>query len=378
VSLPARVPHPANRLETLARVIHVVSSIPRVDTVLEILMDHLIELVGAERGFIMLVDPASGALEFRTARNFARENLYEDGFQVSRSIVFEAFRSRQPVLTSDAQADERFRDAPSIHQFGVRAVMCAPVLYHGRCTGVLYVDNRMRLGAFEQEDLLFLQAFAHQAGAALEQARLAEERNRTRELFTRYVSPEVVEQILARPDQALCAERRRVTVMFCDVRGFSGMAERLPPEELLAVLNGYFEQMTECVFAHRGTLLSYIGDGLLVVFGAPLAASDSEARALRCARDMARTAAAIPMPIAIGIATGEAVVGDLGTPRRREYTVLGDAVNVAARLEKLTKKFDVSILCDEETWRAAGLEGGRALGVELLPGKSRPVPVWAA
>jgi len=378
MALPERVPHPADRLDTLARVIRVINSLRDLDSALEILMDHLIELVGAERGFIMLVDPESGALEFRTARNFSKQTLFEDtNFQVSRSIVFRVFASGQAVQTSNAQDDERFQAAISIKEYGLRAVMCAPLTSQDKQMGVLYVDNRIRLGAFEDEDLDFLQTFADQAAVALERAWLAQESNRIRGLFSRYVSPEVVDEILARPSEALEASRRRVTVMFTDLRGFSKMAEELAPDELLSVLNGYYEEMGEIIFGHKGTVLSYLGDGLLAVFGAPLELADQEARAIRCAREMvekARTSQG--MNIGVGLATGIAVLGDLGNLRRREYTVLGDPVNTAARLEKLTKAKGHAVLADHETCQRAQL-GGTNLGAVELPGKNQPVVVWA-
>ncbi len=375
--VPERVAHPADRLATLARVIRVTRSVPDLETVLEILVDHLLELLGAERGFIMLVDPESGALEFQSARNFTKENLYQEDFQVSRSIVYEVFGSGRAFLTSNAQTDERFGSAASIQEYGLRAVMCSPLVSEGRTIGVLYVDNRLRLGAFKEEDLAFLESFAGQAAALLERAQLGAERNRLRDLFSRYVSPRVVDTLLARPAAELSASCRRVTVMFCDLRGFSSLTEATSPEQLLAYLNAHFEAMTELIFAHEGTVLSYLGDGLLAVFGAPLDLDHQESRAINCARRMVATAQQRGTRIGVGLATGEAIVGDLGSARRREYTVIGDVVNTAARLEKLTKDHDSAVLCDDETYRCSELFGGRQLGEVQLPGKSLPVSIWA-
>ncbi len=214
--IPQRVPHPMDRVETLNRVVKVVNSVRDLDSVLEILMDHLIELFGAERGFIMLVDNESGALEFRTAHNFTRQALYDSDFQVSRSIVFRCFGSAEALLTSNAQDDARFNDAVSIKEFGLRSVICAPLTSEEGPIGVLYADNRARLGAFEEDDLSFLENFAGQASAVLSRARLQAESDRVRDLFSRYVAEPVVEQILARPDSALTAHRKRVTVMFSE------------------------------------------------------------------------------------------------------------------------------------------------------------------
>lgn len=378
MNVPERVQHPADRLQTLTRVIRITRSIPDLETVLEVLMDHLIELLGAERGFMMLVDQDTGALRIEKARNFAKEDLYQDDFQVSRSIVFRVFDEINAVLTSNAQADERFAAAPSIQEFGLRAVLCAPIVNsQGAAVGVLYVDNRLRLGAFEEPDLEFLETFAAQAGSVLERAALTREKQHIRDLFSRYVSSEVVDELLARPDQALAAERRRVTVMFSDMRGFSRLSEENPPGRLLELLNEHFEQMTGIVLSYYGTVLSFMGDGLLAVFGAPLEVDVQEAKAIEAARRMVEAAAERKVRIGVGLATGEAVVGDLGTTRRREYTVIGDVVNTAARLEKLTKEKQTPILCDGETFRCSRLLEGRLLGQTTLAGKAQPVDVWA-
>lgn len=375
--IPERVAHPLDRVEVLHRVVKVAYSVRDLDSVLEILMDHLIELFGAERGFIMLVDPESGALEFRTARNFSRQGLYDADFQVSRSIVFRCFSSGEALLTSNAQDDARFQDAVSIKEMGLRSVICAPLLNEDGPIGVLYADNRARLGAFESEDLSFLETFAAQAAAVLNRARLRADRDRVRDLFSRYVAESVVEQILARPDEALSAHRKRVTVMFCDLRGFSRLSEQIGPSELLTFLNQHFEATTEIILAQGGTVLSFMGDGLLAVFGAPLDLEQQERKAVTAAKEMVRNALERNLRIGVGLATGDAVLGDLGTTRRREYTVIGDVVNTAARLEKLTKEKGESVLCDEETFRHCGSQQGEALGPSLLDGKETTVLVFA-
>lgn len=375
--IPERVPHPMDRMEVLKRVVKVTHSVRNLDNVLEILMDHVIELFGAERGFIMLVDSDTGALEFRTARNFSRQDLYDNQFQVSRSIVFRSFSTNELILTSNAQADDRFSDAMSIKEYGLRSVMCAPLQGEEGPIGVIYADNRVRLGAFEDDDLSFLETFAAQASSVLVRARLTADRDRVTDLFSRYVSESVVEQILKRPDHALMANRARVTVMFSDLRGFSRISEQKQPDELLEFLNEHFEATTEIILEHGGTLLSYMGDGLLAVFGAPLPLDRQEERAIIAAREMVADALERQIRIGVGIATGEAVLGDLGTTRRREYTVIGDVVNTAARLEKLTKEKGESILVDTETYRCSGMDGGDFLGPAALDGKSATVEVVA-
>ncbi len=375
---PQSTPSPQDRLQILHRVFKVVPSIKDLSTVLEIMMDHLIELLGAERGFIMLMDHVHGGqLQFRTARNFTRRDLYAEEFQVSRSIVFHCYASQTAVRTSNAIQDHRFREAPSVREFGLRSVLCAPLPGMDGPLGVLYADNSAQFEAFTEDDLNFLETFASQAAAALARARLEAEKDRVRELFSRYVAEPVVEQILARPDNALTAQRRRVTVMFCDLRGFSRYSEQVEPDRLLQVLNEHFEAVTETVLEFGGTVLSFLGDGLLAVFGAPIPLEQQEQQALLAAQAMVRTNVESQLRLGVGLATGFAVLGDLGTSRRREYTVLGDVVNIAARLEKLTKRMGEAVLCDEETYRCSGLSSGRSLGEVSLDGRDAPLVVYA-
>jgi adenylate cyclase len=164
--------------------------------------------------------------------------------------------------------------------------------------------------------------------------------------------------------------------MFSDLRGFSRISERIGPAELLQFLNGHFEATTEIIHRHGGTLLSFMGDGLLAVFGAPLDLERQEERAITAAREMVKSALDRQVRIGVGLATGEAVLGDLGTTRRRDYTVIGDVVNTAARLEKLTKEKGEAVLCDEETFRCGGCDG-QPLGRANLDGKQTPVLIFA-
>lgn len=191
----------------------------------------------------------------------------------------------------------------------------------------------------------------------------AEERHarRIRALFSSYVAERVVDELIKHPEAArVGGERREVTVLFADLRGFTGFAEKRPPEEVVALLNEHFGVLTNIVLKWEGTLDKFVGDALLAFWGAPLQQADHAERALRCALEMAAALEALrekwraegkpPLACGIGMNTGEVVVGNIGAAERKmEYTVIGDHVNLASRVESLTGKYTAQIIITEFT-----------------------------
>jgi len=228
-----------------------------------------------------------------------------------------------------------------------------------------------------------LTAYASRRTIALVQRVSAEHRRIER--MGRYFSPQVA--ALLEGGDLPAAESRIVTILFSDLRDFTMLAETLRSEDVVALLNDYHARMVETIFSHGGTLDKYLGDGLMAYFGAPVAQPDHAARAVRCALAMQEALARLnteraargerSLRMGIGIHTGSVVVGDIGAPRRREYTAIGDAVNVAARLEELTKLHGVPVLVSEETRRSAG-DSIRfsAAAAAPLRGRSQPVETY--
>jgi adenylate cyclase len=217
-------------------------------------------------------------------------------------------------------------------------------------------------------------------------ARNLREKEMIKRAFTRYVAREVVEEILKDPEHlVLSGERREVTVVFCDVRGFTPLSERLTPEEVVALLNDFYTLMIEITFKHDGTLDKFLGDAVMAVFGAPIAHPDHSIRAVRTALAMQdglltlnerRVALGkVPITAGIGISAGEAVAGTVGTEDRMEYTVVGDSVNLAARLESHAKAGEV--LISERTYeKVRDLVEARPLGPFRVKGKEDEVQVY--
>lgn len=162
------------RLVTLFEVSQLVNSTLQLEDLLEIVMDRAIAVTSAERGFLMLRDEVSGQLHFAVARNMRQQDIEESAFQVSRSIVNRVAETAEPILTDNASQDPRFADSVSIATYVLRSILCVPLQVKNRTIGVLYVDNRVRIGHFTPEDLSLLTAFANQAAVAIENARLFE------------------------------------------------------------------------------------------------------------------------------------------------------------------------------------------------------------
>ncbi len=209
-----------------------------------------------------------------------------------------------------------------------------------------------------------------------------------RRAFDRYVPPEVVGEIIRNPAMlALGGQRRELSVLFSDIRGFTSISEKITPEQLVALLNSYLNRMTNVVFANHGTLDKYIGDAIMAIFGAPLPRNDHAVWACRTALVMLQRleevvpewrAAGLDRPrIGIGVNSGEMIVGNIGSEQRLDYTVIGDAVNLASRLEGLNKTYGTAVIISEDTWRAVGQHFlCRELDFVRVKGKDRPVRIF--
>jgi adenylate cyclase len=209
-----------------------------------------------------------------------------------------------------------------------------------------------------------------------------------RESLSRLVPPKVVDEILAGRADRLRPTRREVTVLFADLRGFTSYGESRPPEVVLALLDDFFGRMTLVVQGHGGSVNKFLGDGLLALWGAPDPLPDHPQRAVKAARDMQRvmaelreaqqTAGEPPLRLGIGVHTGEVAAGMLGGGTQSEYTVIGDAVNLASRIEGLTRVHDVDILVSDTTWqRLEGQFPGRRVAEAQVKGRRAPVVVHA-
>ncbi|MFZ5453829.1 MAG: adenylate/guanylate cyclase domain-containing protein [Thermodesulfobacteriota bacterium] len=215
--------------------------------------------------------------------------------------------------------------------------------------------------------------------------RLYEEKHLLRDTISRYVSPQMCADILNNPSMLqLGGQRRKVTVLFADIKGFTALSEKMEPEKVVEVLNTFFTEMVELVFQHQGALDKFLGDALMADFGVPVEIPRAETQAVACALAMQhrlqemRAAGLTPIQgMRIGINTGEAIVGNIGSDKRMDFTVIGDVVNVASRLQELSKELEADILTSEATFREVGGQFNfQALPPVVLRGRQEPTAVY--
>jgi adenylate cyclase len=345
------------------------------------------ELLPVDRVSLLLLDPATGELVPALSKSRLGDAA---SLRVPRSIGRRAVTDRTPIVTENATADERFRSGSVMLQ-SVRGAICTPLLAsRNHVLGVLYADSLTATRGFTEDEATLLYAFAGLAAVSLGKLRYAEAVQReaqARTNFERFFAPNVAARIAEAGPIQLGGERRTVTVLFADIRGFTAIAETMAPDALSHWLTEYFTEMVDLVFEHGGTLDKFIGDAIMAVWGAPLAAPDDADRALAAALAMRGrldelnrrwTARGRPaLGIGIGLGHGEAFAGYLGSERRLEYSVIGDIVNVASRLCDEARAGEI-LLTDETAralTRAARLEQVRDLE---LKGRQRKVIVWRA
>ncbi len=349
----------------------------------EVLVHRALAALDADEGVIVLVgeapveDGPSPATFVRSLATVADPVTHHP----SASLIGWVQTHQRPLLVADPAGDPRF--AGAVWPAGVQTVLSVPMFAEGRLTGVFTLFNK-RGDVFSEGDARLLTILASQSAQVVERVRLGEERERALRLFGQHTAPEVVAALMDGGGE-VPVRRQDVTVMFLDLRGFTTLAETWEPEAVVDYLNCFFDEAVGAVIAHGGVVHQLLGDGLMALFGVPTPDPRAPRRAVAAAHAIvgavSQACAAGRLSatrLGIGLHTGEAVVGPVGTSAHREYKVTGDVVNVTARIETLNKTYDSQILASEAIVRRAGLadEEAESLGEVALSGRLAPVLLY--
>ncbi|MHB8628603.1 MAG: GAF domain-containing protein [Aggregatilineales bacterium] len=474
-------PDELQQLRALVRNAELVNSTLELDFVLSDVIDTVVGLTGAERGYIVLKDPGSGQLEFRVARDAHQRDLTPGEFTISQAVISQVIQDRQLVVTNDALSDQRFEESHSISAMRLVSILCVPLVRKGVVTGAIYADSRMQNDLFGTSAQALVQAFANQAALAIENARLfesvrsslaeitamrdlmgnvfesiasgvitidAEERiqtinaaaarilsvtaadcvgqpvsqviptqddllakatRRVRDqrseysfeldtslptrasvnlnlrlspmragpqgdaagvaivvndltaakrhhaqisVLARYLPPALVDNIEVYDRAQLGGDERVVSVLSCDIRGFSSFSENLDPQQLMRIINIYLTISSDAIHLGGGIIDKYMGDAVVGLFNTQInPEADHAVRAVRTALLMARDVQArhetlLPderLFFGMGVHTGNAVLGNVGSETRKEFTAIGDTVQFAKLLQENALKGEVLI-----------------------------------
>lgn len=341
----------------------------------------------AGRGVIALRQP--GAHTFDSIVQVEADKADDEVGEVvvSRTFVNKMVKERVALVAADAGQDAAFSAAKSIVAAQIRSILGTPLWDGDEILGYLYLDSSERGLRFSEDDLNLVTAIGHQAAAEIARLRIAESRRN----LSRFVSADVIRHIEERTargetDASLDAHEQDVTILFSDIKGFTSMSERMKPKDVKLLLDDYFDRMTEIIVdEHGGTLDKYIGDAIMALFGAPfsqgvekdarsaVAAAVAMRDAVNSLRAKRRVYANVNMRI--GLNTGRVVAGMLGSQRRLEYSVLGDAVNVASRLESSGEAN--RILIGEATYEAVkDVFECEFAGDRKVKNREQPVRAW--
>ncbi len=371
------------KLVILYQVSKLIASELKLDDLLNKVIDMAVKVIQADRGFVLLVNKEG---KFHTVVSRKMEGMMtSDGpIHISGSIVRETCEAKKPLLTQDAMMDQRFQTSGSVMMYNIRSAMCCPMFNRqGGLAGVIYLDNRLQSNPFTDDDLQLLSAFADQAAIAIQNAMLFEQvkaETQIKNNHSRYLSPQVVEKVLKEgKSPEVGGKTMRTSILFADIRGFTTFSEKQGPEKSIQFLNEYLPAMTRIIFANQGTLDKFLGDGIMAVFGAPFEIKMSAVKAIQAAVFMQHEMHNLnrarlqtgeqPLHMGIGVNTGDVISGNVGlvsenaSESRLEFTVIGDTVNTAARLQGAAGPGE--ILITEETYNEAR---------EMIEGRLRVVP----
>lgn len=355
------------------------------------IMDLIFMVIKADYGFVFLIEGDNlNDLTPVVVKSKRGQPKDSDRMMASRTIIQKVVQEKVALLTSNAMDDSRLNLAESIIEKRILASMCVPLWDKDKIIGVIQVNSTRLNHLFSENDLELLKTIGCQMSLVIGQARLnrqIKEEEEMRRRLERFHSPQVIEMILksnqSNDESYMESKEVTATILFTDIAGFTPMAERMHPREVTQLLNRHFSRMTDIIFEFDGTLDKYIGDGLMAVFGAPVGKRNDAERAIQAALNMRQDflkmqqsgPEATRFDMRLGINSGKVVAGNIGSPKRMDYTVIGDVVNVASRLE--SSAGPNQILIGEETYRLVkGLFTINPVGPKELKGRIKTIQAF--
>ena len=375
-------------IEVFGEIANLLTGEHDLNTVGGLILDLIGDRIHFNRGILMLWDPEDQVLKPAAIRSDQSDS--GTAKQFSTTISEKAYRERVGILTTNAMMDPRFTGKESIMIQGIRSAMCVPLLDREKPIGVVYLDSLMKQSVYSSEELKLLSVLGSFAAVAIGQIRLAHKMRREvklRQWLSRYNSPAVVSRLITEGtmEMELKVDEAEVSVLFCDIVGFTALSRRMTPGEVASLLNFFFSSMTDVIFKYQGTLDKFIGDAIMAIFGAPNRMEDHADAAVKCAIEIQNRLLELnreltddrQLELRIGINSGHVVAGDIGSEKRMEYTVLGDTVNIASRLESVICE-PGGIVIGEQTYEALQDRGCcREIGDTKVKGVQHPIKAYA-
>jgi adenylate cyclase len=379
------------RLQIMVKVSNDLSALTNPSGLLEKIMESIFDIFPhANRAFILLADKATGEMVPRLGRSRASATGVSEDFAISRTIIKTVVEKKQSILLQDAQKDDRFTAQESVVKFSIRSLMCAPFICRNELLGIISVDTKVTSGKFNSEDLAMLTSIAGQVAIAIKNADLflaVEKESGLRSTLSRYLSKDIVEGVIdGTIPLHLHGEKKYGTICFCDIVGFSAMAEKMSALEVLERLNRFYGITTEIIARNTGTLHKFGGDMVMAFWNVMFPDENAQLHAIRAGVEMQSALWKFncglimqgqpPIHVGIGCNTGEFAGGNVGGEERMEYTIIGDNVNLAQRVESLASRWQV--FAAETTWKPVA----EACSVIRLPaaqvkGKSTEIQIYS-
>jgi len=358
-----------------------------IDNTFQTVGESVFQFLKPMRLYIFFHDESQGDLSLKFARTITGERV--DKINISKTIAMKAIREKVAILSSNTKDDARFEEAKSVILYGITSAMSAPIWTKNCIYGLIYVDTMLTDRIFTQRDLEILSTIANFTGLSVETLNTLEKlegEKKLRSRLERYHSPAVVSRIMECNEnntmELMEYKELEATVLFMDIVGFTTKAEKMNPVEVGYFLNSLFTEMTDIIFKFNGTLDKYIGDALMAVFGVPFETENHPELAIQAALEMQKKAREIkmengdPIQIRIGINTGKLISGDFGSPKRFDYTVLGNTVNIASRLEAYIANPGDIVVAGATQEKASDTFQFHSLGEQKLQGISKPVEAY--